>query len=125
MEGSEPTEDEAFAAWCAQLPAISEEAAEAGASARLERDVARVRAGGSALTAYRKWRGTDGPGTWRSWSEPAGTGMAGLPGPSPLKPAGAGSYRCPEARCDRRASRDEQGHPPVCAALDIPMTPAR
>ncbi|MCX5416158.1 hypothetical protein [Streptomyces sp. NBC_00059] len=125
MEGSEPTEDEAFAAWCAQLPAISEEAEEAGASARLERDVARVRAGGSALAAYRKWRGTEGIPVWRSWSEPVGAGLAGLPGPSPVRPAGTGAYRCPLTRCDRRAPRDEQGHLPTCAAFGIPMTPVR
>ncbi|MDX3853917.1 hypothetical protein [Streptomyces sp. AK02-01A] len=125
MEESDPTEDEAFAVWCAHLTAIREEAAEAGATARLERDVARVRAGGSALTAYRKWRSADEPGTWRSWSDPPGAGVAGLPGPSPVKPTGAGAYRCPVTRCDRRAARDEQGHVPTCAAFDIPMTPAR
>lgn len=119
------TEDEAFAAWCAHLPAVREDAAKAGATARLERDIARVRAGGSALTAYRKWLGTEELGAWRSWSEPPGAGMAGLPGPAPVKPVGAGAYRCPVARCARQASRDERGHPPTCAAFDIPMTPVR
>jgi hypothetical protein len=117
------TEVEALVAWCERLPAIRAEAAAVGAAVRLERDITRVRRGGSALVAYRKWLSTEEPGAWRTWSEPAGTAMPGLPGLSRTEPAGTGDYRCPLGRCTRRASRDESGHPPVCAAFDVPMAP--
>ena len=122
MGESGPTEGEAFAAWCAQLPEVRAEAVRNGATARLERDVVRVREGGSAAAACRKWL-SDDDRAWRSWSEPAGVGMAGLPGPSRVPPAGVGDYRCPRNRCGRRVGRDEHGHVPVCAAFDAPMTP--
>jgi hypothetical protein len=121
--GSGTTEDEALVAWCERLPAIRAEAVADGATARLERDIARIRGGGSALIAYRRWLGTEAPGAWRTWSEPAGPAMPGLPGLSTAEPAGTGDYRCPLGRCTRRASRDEFGHPPVCNAFDVAMPP--
>ena len=117
------TEDEALVAWCERLPAIRAEAVAAGAAARLERDIARVRGGGAALVAYRKWLGDADPDRWRAWSEPSGAAMPGLPGLSRSAPAGTGDYRCPRSRCTRRTGRDEAGHPPVCAAFDQPMAP--
>ncbi|MEE6257455.1 hypothetical protein [Plantactinospora sonchi] len=125
MDGSVTSEDEALGLWCENLPALRAEAARAGAAGRLDRDVARVRSGGSVLSAYRKWLATADPATWRTWSEPGGVAMAGLPGPSPVGPVGTGSYRCPVGRCGRTAGRDPQGHPPDCAAFDAPMTPDR
>lgn len=122
MGTSEPTEAEAFADWCARLPGLREEAAAAGVADRLDRDVARVREGGSARAAQRKWSAPGG-GAWRSWSEPAGAAMAGLPGRALL--TSVGDYRCPAGRCPRRATRDEHGHPPTCALFDRPMNPAR
>lgn len=123
LGGSGTTEDEALVAWCERLPAIRAEASAVGAAARLERDIARVREGGSALVAYRRWLGTDEADSWRTWSEPAGSAMPGLPGLPRAVPAGTGDYRCPQDRCTRRASRDELGHPPVCAAFDVAMVP--
>ena len=121
MGKSDPTEGEAYTAWCAQLPAVRVEAARSGAMARLEREIARVRDGGSAVAACRKWLSAD-EHAWRSWSEPAGAGMAGLPGPAQGLPVGVGDYGCPRGRCDRRAGRDAHGHVPVCSAFDAPMT---
>ncbi|SFJ30882.1 hypothetical protein [Amycolatopsis sacchari] len=118
-------EDAALARWCENLPRLREEAARTGAAARLDREIARVRDGGSAVSACRKWLDTEPAGGVRSWAEPPGAAIAGLPGSPPVTSVGAGAYRCPRQRCSRTAGRDEHGHVPGCAAFGVPMVPGR
>ncbi|MFF1496515.1 hypothetical protein [Streptomyces sp. NPDC058304] len=125
---SEPTESEALALWCARLAGLRDHARVTGVAERLERDAARVRQGGSAQRAVRKWLQEDGdpadPGTpQRSWSDRGSSAMVGFPGSPRTPSAGAGRYGCPSERCDRTAGRDAQGHVPACHAYGAAMRP--
>ncbi|GHA16500.1 hypothetical protein GCM10010345_21720 [Streptomyces canarius] len=124
MSAEELTEDQALALWCDRLPSLQTRAARAGLASRLDRDIARVRDGGSAVRACRKWLPEDdepGGRTTRSWSGETGTAFASLPGGREIRRTGVGAYACPTGACARRAGRDEQGHPPACAAFGTPM----
>ncbi|WP_284574701.1 hypothetical protein [Streptomyces sp. 2P-4] len=125
-----PGESEALALWCARLAGLRDQARVTGVGARLERDADRVRQGGSAVRAVRKWLQEDGDpgggadGPQRSWSDTGGAAMVGFPGSRRPPSAGAGRYACPSGRCDRVAGRDAQGHVPVCHAYGSAMRPA-
>lgn len=110
--------------WCVLLPELRDQARNSGVLDRLDRDVERVRAGASARRALRKWRPPDSDGAHRSWSDGWTLGLARLPGLARAPGVGSAEYVCPRDRCARRASRDEQGHPPRCTAFDTPMRPA-
>ncbi|MEV7427559.1 hypothetical protein [Streptomyces sp. NPDC091212] len=121
MPDGELTEREALALWCDQLPSLREMAARTGATARLERDIGRVRDSGSALRACRKWLPDDVSGATRSWSGESGTPFVALPGRQEVRRTGVGAYVCPTDACTRRSGRDPQGHPPTCAVLGTAM----
>jgi len=118
------SEADILAAWCALLPALRERARDEGVQDRLDRDVERVGAGGSARSALRKWQPDDAGSEQRGWSDRSTVAMAQLPGWGGAAGIGAGTYVCPRDRCNRRSSRDEHGHPPLCAAFGTPMQPA-
>jgi hypothetical protein len=117
-------EDDLLAVWCAALPELRTQARNNGVLDRLDRDIARVRAGAAVRQLVLKWMPTDSDGTYRSWSDRPFFGLVGLPGMNRDLPVGAGTYGCPRDRCGRNASRDEHGHLPWCAAFDEPMRPA-
>jgi hypothetical protein len=119
----EPTEGQELALWCAALPSLRVTAARTGVLARLERDVARVRDGGSARIPVRKWLQDNESAPQRGWADRLTTGIAGIPGRQ-TRSVGVGEYACPLDRCERRAGRDGDGHVPTCAALDTVMRPA-
>lgn len=109
--------------WCARLPDIREQARAYGVLDRLLRDVDRVRRGGSARAALRKWLPSGSSEVRRGWSDRPLTGMTAIPGARMAPGVGAGDYACPLDRCSRRDHRDEQGHLPWCTAFDLPMRP--
>ena len=115
--------DDVLAVWCALLPVLREQARAHGLLNRFDRDAERVRAGGSAAPALRKWQPRDAIGELRGWSDRPTTGLAWLPGLTRPPGAGAGEYACPRDRCARRATRDDLGHPPRCPAFDTLMRP--
>ncbi|WP_431997037.1 hypothetical protein [Streptomyces fungicidicus] len=123
MTSEEPTESEALAIWCARLPGLREQARRTGVGERLDRDVARVQEGGSALRAVRKWVRDEDPEVVRAWSGRDVLGLVGFPGVTRPTPVGTGTYVCPRERCDRTAGRDAQGHVPVCHAFGAAMRP--
>jgi hypothetical protein len=108
----------ALAAFCAALPMLVERAARGFWQDTLEMHVAEVAGGGPAVRACREL------GLHTGEEDPHRGGDEGLAGASaawlPL-PALVGDYRCPLARCDRRAGRDEQARPPRCAVSGEPM----
>jgi hypothetical protein len=118
------SEADFLAMWCALLPALRDQARNNGVLDRLDRDAERVRAGAPARRALLKWGPRDSSGSHRSWSDRPTVGLAGLPGMGRAPGTGAGEYTCPHDRCARRASRDEHGHLPQCAAFGVPMRPA-
>ncbi|MFG1953409.1 hypothetical protein [Micromonospora sp. NPDC048830] len=118
------SEADALADWCALLPTLREQARSNGVLDRLDRDAERVREGGSAQRALRKWGPRDSVGNQRSWSDRTTVGLAVLPGGGRPPGAGSAEYVCPRDRCARRAHRDEHGHLPRCTAFDTPMRPA-
>lgn len=120
-------EAKALALWCQALPRLSEFATRAGAATRLERDISRIRQGGSAVSACLKWlippeeppdatRSDNGVASHDPW-------FAALPNAQMTARTGTGTYVCPEGRCGRRAERDSSGHPPICAVLEVSMRP--
>lgn len=113
-----------LALWCARLPELREQAQAAGVTERLDRDVARVRDGGSVHRAVRKWLQDESPGTVRSWSGRNDVSMVGFPGAATRPVVSAGAYACPADRCGRTAERDADGHTPVCHAFGTVMRPA-
>ncbi len=123
MTSEEPTEPEALALWCDRLPGLREQARRTGVGERLDRDVTRVREGGSAVRAVRKWVREGEPEDVRVWSGRDVLGLVGFPGAARATPVGAGTYGCPRERCDRAAGRDAQGHVPVCHAFGAAMRP--
>ncbi|MFG3496744.1 hypothetical protein [Streptomyces sp. NPDC047886] len=124
VTGDEPNEAEALALWCAGLPGLRDHARAHGVTERLDRDATRVREGGSALRAVRKWLQDGTTETTRSWSGRGSPGMVGIPGTVRAPVVSAGTYACPADRCDRVAGRDAQGHAPVCHALGATMRPS-
>lgn len=118
------SEADVLAAWCTLLPALRERARQEGVLDRLNRDVERVSGGGSARPALRKWRPEEYGEEQRTWSDRPTVGMARLPGWGGAAGLGAGAYVCPEDRCNRQSTRDDDGHPPLCAAFGTPMRPA-
>ncbi|MFI1995577.1 hypothetical protein [Actinoplanes sp. NPDC020271] len=118
------SEADALAAWCAMLPALRERARQEGVLDRLNRDADRVSGGGSARPALRKWQPEDQDQAQRTWSDRPTAGLPRLPGWGAAAGLGAGAYVCPQDRCNRRAARDDDGHPPNCAAFGTPMRPA-
>ena len=60
--------DDVLAVWCALLPVLREQARAHGLLNRFDRDAERVRAGGSAAPALRKWQPRDARGA-RGWSD--------------------------------------------------------
>ncbi|MFF3335321.1 hypothetical protein ACFYWX_38255 [Streptomyces sp. NPDC002888] len=124
MAADEPTtEAEALALWCARLPGLREQARATGVGERLDRDAARVREGGSAQRAVRKWLQDGEPEATRTWSGRDLLGMVGFPGAARTPTVGAGRYACPLDRCARTCGRDAQGHVPVCHAFGTAMQP--
>ncbi|MFC9646280.1 hypothetical protein ACFTZF_48805 [Streptomyces mirabilis] len=123
MAAEELTEAEALALWCARLPGLWDQARATGVAERLERDAARVRDGGSAQRAVRKWLQDADAETARSWSGRSVLNLAGFPGAPRTPTVGAGRYGCPLGKCDRTAGRDAQGHTPVCHAFGASMAP--
>ncbi|MFI9006029.1 hypothetical protein ACIGNX_02190 [Actinosynnema sp. NPDC053489] len=138
----EVDEGGALVLWCLMLPELRRAAAAGGWADRLERTATRVREGGSALDACRRFDlipdglGEDGIGDGGIGD--GGIGDGGVRGIEPTGPAnaypdprgprspavGRGSYRCPRGRCGRRDHRDDEGRPPVCALFDDePMLP--
>jgi hypothetical protein len=121
-------EGQALVLWCLLLPELRRAAAAGRWSDRLERTVARVRDGGSALDACARFDLIPGPGSdspVRGVGEPAGVGSA-YPDPRGPRPpsTGRGEYRCPRGICGRQDRRDDEGRPPVCALFDDePMLP--
>ncbi|MFE4256265.1 hypothetical protein ACFRU3_43965 [Streptomyces sp. NPDC056910] len=123
MAAEELTEAEALALWCARLPGLRDQARATGVAERLERDAARVRDGGSAQRAVRKWLQDADAETERSWSGRSLLNLAGFPGAPRTPTVSAGRYGCPLGKCDRTAGRDTQGHTPVCHAFGASMAP--
>ncbi|MCE6994979.1 hypothetical protein LZG04_09185 [Saccharothrix sp. S26] len=122
-------EGQALVLWCLLLPELRRAAAVGGWSDRLDRAVARVRDGGSALDACRQFDlvAGDGPDdAARGVGEPSVVTNA-YPDPRGPRPpsTGRGEYRCPRGVCGRHDRRDDEGRPPVCALFDDePMLPA-
>ena len=111
---------EALTVLCDHLDELKRRAEAGSWSVRLDRTVASVRDGGSALRACERLGLTgDDAGDSRS---PTG------PWPSGLRPEdvpiGRGRYTCPRDRCERAAGRDDTGRPPFCPVFDQPMRPA-
>lgn len=123
MAADEPTEAEALALWCALLPELRERARAVGVVARLDREAARVRDGGSARRAVRKWLADEVTEPVRTWSDRPMSSMVGFPGAPRPPSVRSGGYGCPLDRCERTAGRDPQGHPPVCHAFGMTMRP--
>lgn len=117
------SEADYLALWCLLLPELRAAARQGGVLDRLNRDADRVKEGGPAKQALRKWGPVDPDGAQRSWADRPVLGIAALPGRGRVPGAGAGEYSCPFDRCGREASRDENGHPPRCTAFDVPMRP--
>ncbi|MFC6092237.1 hypothetical protein [Saccharothrix lopnurensis] len=121
-------EGQALVLWCLLLPGLRRAAATGRWSDRLERAAARVRDGGSALDACRRFEliaDDDPEEPTRGVGEPPGVSSA-YPDPRGPRPPGTGrgDYRCPRGVCDRHDRRDEEGRPPVCALFDgEPMRP--
>lgn len=82
MVESELVESEVdlLALWCAMLPELRVQARDNGVLDRLDRDIARVRAGTAVRQVLRKWMPPDSDGTYRSWSDRPFFGTIGLPG---------------------------------------------
>jgi hypothetical protein len=119
---AEIDEGQALVLWCLLLPDLRRAAAAGRWSDRLERAVAQVREGGSALDACRRFDllpDEDRDETSRGPVEPAGVAGA-YPDPRGSRPpsTGRGEYRCPRGLCGRHDRRDEQGRPPVCSLFD-------
>ena len=123
----EPDEGQAVVLWCLRLPGLRRAAAAGRWSDRLERTVAQVRDGGSALDACRRFdllpverddtsfRGVDPADITTAFPDPRGSRP-------PM--TGRGEYRCPRGVCGRTDRRDDEGRPPVCALFDDePMLP--
>ncbi|MET8046592.1 hypothetical protein ABZU75_03255 [Streptosporangium sp. NPDC005286] len=123
MAADELTEAEALALWCARLPGLRDQARAIGVTERLDRDAARVRDGGSARRAVRKWLQDEDAETARNWSGRSSLSIVGFPGGARPPVVSAGSYGCPIDRCDRTAGRDAQGHTPVCHTSGAAMRP--
>ncbi|MET7853221.1 hypothetical protein AB0D78_47520 [Streptomyces avermitilis] len=123
MAAEEPTEAEALTLWCARLPGLRDHARSSGVADRLDRDAARVREGGSARRAVRKWLQDEDAQATRNWSGRELLGLVGFPGAMRSPTVGAGTYGCPFDRCDRTEGRDAQGHVPVCHAFGTAMQP--
>ncbi|WP_424186692.1 hypothetical protein ACOBQX_02380 [Actinokineospora sp. G85] len=125
---AELDEGQALVLWCAVLPDLRRAAVVGRWTDRLERAAVRVREGGSALDACRQFDLVDGqPGEpTRNVADPGSApAYPGARGPRPPR-AGRGDYRCPRGLCARRDSRDDDGHPPMCALFDNePMLPTR
>jgi hypothetical protein len=105
-------ERQAMALLCESLPALR-----AGAEAQfwaeaLEMHIEEVAAGGPALHAVDQLGLIEPPPTIRE-------GVPVLHGLEPVRLVG--DYRCPRRRCSRRAERDDQGRPPLCALIETPM----
>jgi hypothetical protein len=118
-------EGQALVLWCARLPDLRLAASVGGWTARLERAAARVRENGSALDACRQFDLLDAEsaGPTRSFGDPGAVPVYPT-SHSPRPPrTGRGDYSCPRRVCARRDSRDDDGHPPVCALFDEPMLP--
>ncbi|WP_434441578.1 hypothetical protein [Lentzea sp. E54] len=117
-------EQDFLALWCAQLPSLRDHARRNGVLARLDRDVGRVREGGSAHRALLKWLPPESAEALRGWADRPAAGIAALPGVGATPGTNAGDYVCPRDGCGRHARRDEHGHVPRCTAFDEPMRPA-
>jgi hypothetical protein len=112
------TEAEALALWCAMLPDLRRRARENGWDTRLEREIARLGAGKSAIRSCEKF-GLIGQQIRREARD-----VLDIPGQDPAKPVARGTFVCPENRCDRRGERDEVGRPPRCELFGgLPMRP--
>ncbi len=117
------SEADHLALWCLLLPELRTAARRSGVLDRLDRDADRVKQGGPAKTALKKWGPVGPDGAPRSWADRPALGIAALPGRSRAPGVGAGEYGCPLDRCARVATRDDNGHPPRCAAFDASMRP--
>jgi hypothetical protein len=125
VAGGDLGEGDALALWCTELPKLRLAALNDGRVVRLERVLARVRSGRSALAACQRY-GLLNPATPDDGHTRGGsTGADPFPqrGTGLVPPVGRGSYRCPRQRCPREAERDDQGRPPICALFDEPMAP--
>jgi hypothetical protein len=105
---------------CTALPTLRIRAARGFWEDILDRHVAEVSAGGSAVAACRELAldvHPDGrPGTRGGESGIDGATTDWLPPPVLM-----GDYVCPLRRCARRADRDDHGRPPRCALSDEHM----
>jgi hypothetical protein len=120
-------EPRALVLWCTSLPELRSRAVPGGWAPRLEREAGRVRDGGSAVAACRKYK--LGPYAATHVEETRGPlPQSGDPLPQrgivPVRRVGRGNYRCPQGRCPREDTRDEHGHPPTCGLFDEPMLPS-
>lgn len=123
MAVDEPNETEALTLWCARLPGLRDHARSTGVAERLDRDAARVRDGGSAGRAVRKWLQDEDEQALRDWAGHELLGLVGFPGAVRSPTLAAGTYGCPLDRCERTEGRDAQGHVPVCHAFGTAMRP--
>ena len=119
MEGS-PTysEKSLLAKFCVLLPELRKKAEEGMWSDELEHLVGELDSGGPAVEAFRQLGLLADPDALRGEPPPGieGAHLAGL-----AEVTLSGDYRCPSARCHRRARRDDQGRAPVCTLDGKPM----
>lgn len=106
------TEAQALAIWCAALRDLRARAQVNDWTDRLEREAARVAAGGSARRACEKFGLVALPS--HRGSGDTLKDVLRLPGQERQPPSGRGTFGCPHGRCDRRAERDDMGRVPVC-----------
>jgi hypothetical protein len=105
-------------AWlCAQLPVLRVAADRYGWRDRLDREIAAVQDGGSAVRACRRLGLPIDPDQQKS----ADGQLASLAALGLDSVTVEGDYLCPHGRCGRRAHADQHGRQPVCALDSTPM----